>query len=83
MRYKEIIESKEKSCESAFPGHMGIDFIADTMQNSAQIQAFWDQCDGDMECIMGKLDSNPSWRFIIDKRGRDFAAQLVRKNIGC
>lgn len=69
--------------EPPLQGHMGIDFIADTMQNAAQINAFWHECGGDMDCVIGKLEANPSWRFILDKKGRDFAAMLVKKNIGC
>ena len=61
---------------------MGIDFVVDIGQNETEVRAYYLECNGDMECTLGKLQNfNPSWRFIVKHKGVDHAYELIKKNL--
>ena len=78
MRYFEIINITE----TTLPGHMGIDLVVDTSINPTEILAQYHDTDYDLNRTLGKLEtSKASWRFMINKRGRETALNLLRKII--
>lgn len=75
MRYSEIMET-------TIPGHMGIDLVIDTSINTTEILAQYADTGGDLDRTLSKLEtSNPSWRFIIQTKGRDEALAMLKEII--
>lgn len=68
--------------ETVIPGHMGIDLMVDTAVNSTEVLAQYNDCDGDLGRTLSKLELfNPSWQFIVQHKGRDFAINLIKKTV--
>ena len=75
MRYYEI-------AETVIPGHMGIDLRVDMTVNPTEVLAQYNDCDGDLQQTLSKLSLfNPSWQFLVQQKGQDFAIDLIKKTV--
>lgn len=75
-----IDESQDDTFEQVIPGHMGMDFIEDVSINSTEVLAQYQDTGGDLERTLYKLESsNPSWRFILKHKGREYSLNLIKK----
>ncbi len=66
--------------ENKIPGHMGIDFLEDTMINYTEINAIYNNQEKDIDKTLNTLSSqNPSWRKLIELRGWGYARNKLIK----